>query len=249
MRTCLPTILSSSISFSLSLIDLPLSSSEIAMRSAVTRLLLVPSTRRAWQRQQQAGSGGTEAVLSSSISPLSPSPLSFSTSTSSCSTPTPFHLLDRVFVSRMPFFARHGVHPAEAELGQRFEVDAEVFVDGLARSVLAEEEGLNPAPPNANPTDPNPPADSVERTFDYSRIHAVARSVVQDGPRAQLVETLAARIADALLKEGDGSGTTSSSPFFEVVGARVRVTKPGAPIQGVFGEAGCEMVRWKVRRR
>ena len=248
------------------------------MRSAVTRLKLAQRTRRAWQQQQQAGSERMEAFLSPSpiISPLSssppplPQPSFSSTSTHASShassspspspttpTPTPLHLLDRVFVSRMPFFARHGVHPAEAELGQRFEVDAEVFVDGLARSVLAEGEAegeqASSSGPNSSGSSP-PPADSVSRTFDYSRIHAVAQAVVRDGPRAQLVETLAARIADALLKEegARGGGAPSSSlpsPSFEVVGARVRVTKPGAPIPGVFGEAGCEVVRWKERRR
>jgi len=161
----------------------------------------------------------------------------FSTSSPSTSSPngqTPFHLLDRVFVKGMPFFARHGVHRAEAELGQRFLVDAEVFLRGLGQSVLAEE-GRGTSSPSA------PPPDDVSRTIDYGRIYDVARGVVQDGPRAQLVETLATRIADALLRE-NGS---SHSPPFSVVGARVKVTKPGAPIEGVFGEAGCEVVRWR----
>ena len=267
------------VSFFLSLsLSLPLLLHRIAMRSAVTRLLLVRSMRRSWQQQQQqqhTGSGRMEAILSpSSISPSPPpfsppsSSFSSSSSTSTSPPPTPFHLLDRVFVSGMPFFARHGVHPAEAELGQRFEVDAEVFIDGLVRSVLAEEgEEKEQRASSTSSSSRFPPADSVPRTFDYSRIHAVARAVVADGPRAQLVETLAARIADALLEEGGGAGegeggeregattppsssslsssSSSSSPFFEVVGARVRVTKPGAPIPGVFGEAGCEVVRWK----
>lgn len=151
----------------------------------------------------------------------------------------------------MPFFARHGVHPAEAELGQRFEVDAEVFLDGLGKSVLAEDaEDETPSCSSSSSSSsvPAPPADSVSRTFDYSRIHAVAQEVVRDGPRTQLVETLAARIADALLREGEKATSSSASALFEVVGARVRVTKPGAPIQGVFGEAGCEVLRWKKRR-
>jgi len=209
-----------------------------------------------------------EAILSSSISLLSFSTSITTTSASSStppSSPTPFHLLDRVFVSGMPFFARHGVHLAEAELGQRFEVDAEVFVDGLGKSVLGEERRRGSSSSSSS-SPSSPPADSVSRTFDYSRIHAVAQAVVRDGPRVQLVETLATRIADALLEEGDGtsspssysspsssssssSSPSSSSPFFDVVGARVRVTKPGAPIPGVFGEAGCEVVRWKGQRR
>ena len=161
-------------------------------------LLLAPSTRRAWQ-QQQGWRESLESILpfSSSIS-SPPSPFSTSTSSSSSSSKpsTPFHLLDRVFVTRMPFFARHGVHAAEAQLGQRFEVDAEVFVDGLGKSVLAEGEESS-----SSSSSSSVPADSGSRTFDYSRIHAVAQAVIRDGPRAQLVETLAARIADALLEE------------------------------------------------
>ena len=251
LKTFLHFSLSRQFSISLSLIRLPLLSPfisiSIAMRGAAARLLLSPCARRAWQ--QHAGSGGMEAILpSTSISlPSSSSSSSFfsstsSTSSSSSSPPTPFHLLDRVFVTRMPFFARHGVHPAEAQLGQRFEVDAEVFIDGLAGSVLAEEGGgkgrdaESPKRPSSpkGPKSPKSsssvvPADSVSRTFDYSRIHAVAQRVVRDGPRAQLVETLAARIADALLleeeeneehegkekeKEKESSSSSSSSSSF-----------------------------------
>ena len=260
--------------FSLACLSSLSSSISIAMRGAAASLLVSPSARRAWQ--QHAGSWGMEGILSATSSSISLPSFFSSTSSSSSSPPTPFHLLDRVFVTRMPFFARHGVHPAEAQLGQRFEVDAEVFIDGLAGSVLAEEEGggkerdesssskrssskgSKSSKTSSSPSSSVVPADSVSRTFDYSRIHAVAQRVVRDGPRAQLVETLAARIADALLeeeneenekkgggKEKETSSSSSSSPFFEVVGARVRVTKPGAPIEGVFGEAGCEVVRWK----
>lgn len=214
--------------------------------SAAARLLLAPSMRRAWQ--QQSGLGRIAAILSPSSLPL----LSFSTSSSATRTPPPnLHLLDRVFVLRMPFFARHGVHPAEAELGQRFEVDAEVFIDGLGKSVLAEGDETTSSSSSSSSSSaavPVTPADSVSRTFDYSRIHDIAQEVVRDGPRAQLVETLAARIADALLKEGRGETESPPASLFEVVGARVRVTKPGAPIQGVFGEAGVEVVRWKEQR-
>ena len=76
----------------------------------------------------------------------------------------------------MRFWGRHGVLPEETTLGQRFDVDATVFVDLTAAAA----------------------SDAVSDTVDYGRVHAIARSVVEGPPRA-LVEGVAGAIADGVL--------------------------------------------------
>jgi dihydroneopterin aldolase len=91
----------------------------------------------------------------------------------------------------------HGVMPHEAEHGQTFLFD--VWVD------LRE-----------------PARDDVEATVDYRDVVAAVREV-SDGQRFQLLESLAAAVADALLAR------------FAVEGVRVRVRKPevrlAAPVE------------------
>lgn len=66
--------------------------------------------------------------------------------------------------------------PEETTLGQRFDVDATVFVDLSAAAT----------------------SDAVEETIDYGAVHSIARSVVEGPPRA-LIESLAGGIADGVL--------------------------------------------------
>lgn len=112
----------------------------------------------------------------------------------------------------MRFWARHGALAAERTLGARFEVDAVAFLDLSAASA----------------------SDDVADTLDYSRLHAIAKAVCEDGPPRALIEAVAGEIADRVLAEFPG-----------VRGVRVAVRKPGAPIAGaVFDGCGVE-----VRRR
>jgi dihydroneopterin aldolase len=99
---------------------------------------------------------------------------------------------DRILLESMVFHGRHGTLPAERELGQPFVVDVELFLD------------LRPAGL----------ADDLARTVDYGEVHRRAREIVE-GPPANLTETVAERIAAAVLEE-----------FPAVEAIRVKVGKP-----------------------
>ncbi len=77
----------------------------------------------------------------------------------------------------MAFFGRHGVFPAERELGARFTVD--VVLEGDLRA------------PGSS--------DRLEETIDYARAYNLVREVVEGEP-CHLLEAVAQRIADRLLE-------------------------------------------------
>lgn len=76
----------------------------------------------------------------------------------------------------MAFFGRHGVFPAERELGARFTVDVELSGDLAAAGA----------------------SDRLEDTIDYTRAYDLVREVVE-GPPCHLLEAVADRIAARLL--------------------------------------------------
>ena len=85
---------------------------------------------------------------------------------------------DKIILKDLVFRGYHGVHPAERELGQRFEVDVELTVD-LGRVMIS---------------------DALPDTVDYSRAYAIVREEVED-QRYQLLEGLAGAIVRRLLTE------------------------------------------------
>ena len=85
---------------------------------------------------------------------------------------------DRILLEGMVFHGRHGTLPAERELGQPFVVDVELRLDLRAAGL----------------------ADDLTRTVDYSEVHRQAKEIVE-GPPAGLTETVAERIAAAVLEE------------------------------------------------
>jgi len=99
---------------------------------------------------------------------------------------------DRILLEGMVFHGRHGTLPAERELGQPFVVDVELRLDLRAAGL----------------------ADDLTRTVDYSEVHRRAKEIVE-GPPVGLTETVAERIAAAVLEE---------HPPVEAV--RVKVGKP-----------------------
>jgi dihydroneopterin aldolase len=84
--------------------------------------------------------------------------------------------VDRILMEGMAFFGRHGVFPAERELGARFTVDVELEAD--LREAAA--------------------SDHLEDTVDYARAYALVRQVVEGEP-CHLLEAVAERIAAQLL--------------------------------------------------
>lgn len=85
--------------------------------------------------------------------------------------------MDRILLQGMSFQGRHGVRPAEREHPQEFKVDVEVDCD-------LSEPGRT---------------DRVEDTVDYRLVRRVAKEVIE-GESQKLLETLAARIAEGVLK-------------------------------------------------
>jgi|SRR5829696_699337 dihydroneopterin aldolase len=102
------------------------------------------------------------------------------------------NLGDRILLEGMVFYGRHGTVPAERELGQPFVVDVELRLD------------LRPAGLS----------DDLAQTVDYGEVHRRARGIVE-GPPVNLTETVAERIAAAVLED---------HPPVEAV--RVKVAKP-----------------------
>ena len=99
---------------------------------------------------------------------------------------------DRILLEGMVFHGRHGTLPAERELGQPFMVDVELRLD------------LRPAGLS----------DDLAKTVDYGEVHRRTREIVEGEP-VNLTETVAERIAAAILEE---------HPLAEAV--RVKVAKP-----------------------
>jgi len=99
---------------------------------------------------------------------------------------------DRILLEGMVFHGRHGTLLAERELGQPFVVDLELRLN------------LRPAGLS----------DDLEQTVDYGEVHRRAKEIVE-GPPVNLTETVAERIAAAVLEE---------HPPVEAV--RVKVAKP-----------------------
>ena len=85
--------------------------------------------------------------------------------------------MDRILLEGMSFHGRHGVKAAEREQPQEFKVTVEVSCD------LGE--------PGRT--------DRIEDTLDYRRIRAIAKEVIE-GESHQLIEALAARIADRVVE-------------------------------------------------
>ncbi|HEU5394098.1 MAG TPA: dihydroneopterin aldolase [Candidatus Methylomirabilis sp.] len=116
---------------------------------------------------------------------------------------------DRVLIEGLTFFGYHGVRPEEQRLGQKFRVDVELTLD-LTRAAAS---------------------DRVADTVNYEEVCRVVLEVGK-GRRCNLVESLADRIATALLK---------AFPAQEVL---VRVRKTSPPFDGTLTAVGVE-----VRRR
>jgi dihydroneopterin aldolase len=85
---------------------------------------------------------------------------------------------DRIILKNLVFRGHHGVHAAERQLGQRFEVDVELSLD-LSRAMLS---------------------DALQDTANYSQAFAIVRDEVENR-QYQLLERLAGAILHRLLAE------------------------------------------------
>ncbi|MCD6162911.1 MAG: dihydroneopterin aldolase [candidate division Zixibacteria bacterium] len=111
-------------------------------------------------------------------------------------------------LKNMTFFGYHGVTDAEKETGCRFEVDCEFHYD-ITDAVKS---------------------DSLEDTVDYSSVYDTINDLIQKN-KFNLVETLAQRLADALLDE------------FAIKWLKVLVRKINPPISGNIDSFEVEVER------
>ena len=118
--------------------------------------------------------------------------------------------MDRILLDGMVFYGRHGTLPAERELGQPFLVDVELRLD------------LRPAGLS----------DDLARTVDYGEVHRRVREIVEGAP-VNLTETVAERIATAILEEHSPVGAV-----------RVKVSKPHVRLEDtVLAGSAVEILR------
>ena len=104
-------------------------------------------------------------------------------------------MTDHISLRGLRVHGRHGVLPAEREDGQEFVIDVDLEVDTQRASAT----------------------DDLSDTVDYAALSDRIAGVVSGDP-VNLIETLAARIADACLAEPDVRAVT------------VEVHKPHAPV-------------------
>jgi dihydroneopterin aldolase len=117
-------------------------------------------------------------------------------------------MTDRINLRGLRVRGRHGVLPAEREHGQEFRVDVELELDTRAAAS----------------------GDDLTKTVDYSDLADRLAEVVAGEP-VNLIETLAARLADVCLDDPRVQATT------------VEVHKPHAPVSPRFDDISVRIHR------
>lgn len=115
---------------------------------------------------------------------------------------------DRIEICGLRVLGVHGLLPEEFDRAQPFEVDLAVSCDLVAAGA----------------------SDSVEKTVDYGKLVEMVLSVIS-GPRCDLMETLAERIAQGALRED------------RVRSVEVAVRKLRPPVPADVVSAGVRIVR------
>ncbi|MBR5950406.1 MAG: 2-amino-4-hydroxy-6-hydroxymethyldihydropteridine diphosphokinase [Actinomycetaceae bacterium] len=117
-------------------------------------------------------------------------------------------MADVIAITGLEFMACHGVYESEHHNAQPFIVDIEVEVDTRRAGQ----------------------SDSLSATISYADLAADARAVVLDGERADLIETLAEKIAERVLVR-------------DPLAVTVTVHKPGAAVPEIFTDAYVRITR------
>lgn len=118
-------------------------------------------------------------------------------------------MIDSISISGMEFYGRHGVLAEENALGQRFVVDIKLYID-------LQKAGKT---------------DDLNDTVNYAQVYDCVKRIVEGEP-VKLLESLAARIIQSVLKE-----------FAQIEGVKITLHKPGAPIQGIFKDVKVQIKR------
>lgn len=122
-------------------------------------------------------------------------------------------MADRIALSGLTLHGFHGVFDHEKRDGQDFVIDAVVWLD-LSEAART---------------------DDLTATLDYGALASLARDVVE-GPPRDLIETVAAEIADTAMERW---------PVFAI---EVTVHKPHAPIPLQFADVAVTVRRSRNRR-
>jgi 7,8-dihydroneopterin aldolase/epimerase/oxygenase len=117
--------------------------------------------------------------------------------------------MDKIILEEMEFYGYHGVFPEENTLGQRFRASLELHLD-LKKSGES---------------------DNLEDSVNYAEVYNICKSVIE-GPKMNLVEAVAEKIASTLLES------------FEVVqSCTITLIKPDPPIPGHYKSVAVEITR------
>ena len=108
--------------------------------------------------------------------------------------------MDKITLSKMEFEGHTGCLDFEKADGQKFIVSLDIFIDRIKGCYT----------------------DELADTVDYAAIFDVTKEIVS-GDKGNLIECLAQKIADGVLKADDRIGKV-----------RVTVSKPEAPVKGIF---------------
>ncbi len=122
---------------------------------------------------------------------------------------------DRIVVGGIKFHAYHGLTQLEREVGVRCSIDVEMTAD--LRPAIA--------------------SDRLSDTIDYREIHRLVLSIGQDRNSFHLIESLAGRIAEAILDR------------FRVAEVTVRVRKETPIIDGIVDYIGVQVTRRRPAAR
>lgn len=123
-------------------------------------------------------------------------------------------MTDRITLTGLDVFGHHGVFDFEKEQGQHFVVDVTVWLDLTAAAH----------------------SDDVTDTLHYGELAAFAAGVIA-GPPRDLIETVAAEIADGVMAR------------WPAVAVEVTVHKPGAPIPLEFADVAVTIRRSRKTAR
>ena len=121
-------------------------------------------------------------------------------------------MADRITLTGLELYGHHGVFPEEKRDGQRFVVDLTVWLDLTAAAG----------------------SDDLTATVHYGELAELAAGIVT-GPPRDLIETVAAHIADEIMAR------------YPVHAVEVTVHKPSAPIPLTFADVAVT-VRRSLRR-
>lgn len=121
-------------------------------------------------------------------------------------------MADRITLTGLELYGYHGVFPDEKRDGQQFVVDITVWLDLTAAAA----------------------SDDLTRTVHYGELAELAAGIVT-GPPRDLIETVAAEIADTIMSR------------YPVHAAEVTVHKPSAPIPLTFADVAVT-IRRSIRR-